>query len=451
MRKAIIMNIEVRLEGRKIYEDRKAFGLKKIVYPKAYKAEALHAAVDGASHLIEYFGSFPRLFFSATQGTSGKSRATQVSYFFVKNPVIADSSSGNGLLRMLNDADAVLPTLLVDEVQDYFGPNGNATLRSLLNSYTKGLPRYIADDKAEKGWTKQSLFYPVVMNGLINKYEIPGNFLERCIQIKLPKKLPTEIIDDWVFSDMWEELGDSLRAPFEEWSVKISRDDIKETRDYITKHLNSRGVHSRDVELFRPLCEYAYCVGDDAFDELVSIAQYYTDNPDIKLTNPEQLVKDFHDAYSEKKVSFIPSIELCAFCKENGSIWQHYRNGLIPDHLPSLLGGYGIKSTKDNMGKKRGFYANQFGEVWKRVLGLDIPDNLDGIDGFPKTAGGTSEGVPIYRNPSNLSNPSIDASAQPSSAGASTILEDDFDKRNSGSTLSQAYKEDWYSKNFPEF
>jgi hypothetical protein len=153
-----MINADIRLEGRKLYEDRKAFGLKKIVYPKTYAAYALHAAVDGTTHLIEHLWSFPRLFFTATQGTSGKSRATQVSYLFVKNPVIVDSSSGNGLVRMLNDKDALLPTLLVDEAQEYFGPHGNPTIRSMLNSYTRGIPRYIADDKADKGWIEQYLF-----------------------------------------------------------------------------------------------------------------------------------------------------------------------------------------------------------------------------------------------------------------------------------------------------
>jgi hypothetical protein len=60
------------------------------------------------------------------------------------------------------------------------------------------------------------------MNGLINKYEIPGNFLERCIQIKLPKKLLSESVDDWVFSDILEELGSSLRIPLETGAKKIS-------------------------------------------------------------------------------------------------------------------------------------------------------------------------------------------------------------------------------------
>jgi len=129
------------------------------------------------------------------------------------------------------------------------------------------------------------------------------------------------------------------------------------------------------------LCEYAYSVGDDAFDEIVAIAKFFVDNPDVILTNSEQLLRDFHEAYTENKHEFISSHDLCEYCKEAGSIWKYYgKGGLTPEHLPILLKGYKIKSTRDTKGQQRGFYANQFGEAWKRVLKLDIPDGLDGID-----------------------------------------------------------------------
>jgi hypothetical protein len=281
----------------------------------------------------------------------------------------------------------------MEMVQEYFGQHGNSTIRSMLYSYTKGISRIIADDKVEAGWTRQMLFYPVIINGLINKYEIPGNFLERCIQIQLPKKLPSEKVDDWVFSDILDDIGDDLRNPLISWAGEITREDIKKNRDHITKHLNANGINSRDVELFRPLCEYAYCAGDAAFEEIVDIAKYYVSNLDVKLTLSEQLLKDFHEAFSTHKVGFLTSEELCNLCKEDdGSIWIGYGSGLSPSHLPKLLSGYGIKSVREKTGSKRGFYAKQFAEPWKRVLGLDVPDTFDDIDGFVKMGRGLIRG-----------------------------------------------------------
>jgi hypothetical protein len=369
-----MINNDIRLEGRKLFEERKEFGLKKIVYPKQYDAAALHASVDGTANLSMHFGSFPRLFFTATQGQSGKSRATELSCLFVQNPAMVNSSSGAGLIRLLNNPNAPLPCLLVDEAHEYFAPTGNQTIKALLYSYTRGIKRVMAADN-RTDWIVQDLFYPVIMNGLINKYHIPGNFLERCIQIKLPKKLSTEEIDDWVFSDMLEEIGDGYRTPRLEWSKQITKDDLKANRNHITKHLNAKGIHSRDVENFRPLCEYAYCSGDDTFDQIVAIAQYFVEHPDMKLTTSEELLRDIHTVFVETEKKFIKSAELCEILREMvDSRWSnYYHRGLHPDHLPKLLGEYGISSIPDRTGSHRGFYAIAFAEDWKRLFGLDIP------------------------------------------------------------------------------
>jgi len=44
--------------------------------------------------------------------------------------------------------------------------------------------------------------------------------MERCIPIELPKRLPEEEIDDWVFTDEQETIGDSLRIP---WQNGVSK------------------------------------------------------------------------------------------------------------------------------------------------------------------------------------------------------------------------------------
>jgi len=71
------MTTESKLEGRKLFEERLAFGKKYIVYPSDQAAIA-HALMDSHTHLIQHFSSSPRFFFTATQGSSGKTAATQV-------------------------------------------------------------------------------------------------------------------------------------------------------------------------------------------------------------------------------------------------------------------------------------------------------------------------------------------------------------------------------------
>jgi len=121
-------------------------------------------------------------------------------------------------------------------------------------------------------------------------------------------------------------------------------------------------------------------------------------------------LKDFHEAFTEKNSKFLSSHILCEYCKEAGSIWKYYgKDGLRPDHLHKLLNGYKIKSERDQTGKQRGFYAHQFGEVWKRVLKLDSPDTLDALDTFSEVGRGVhTEGVPMSKKASSPSNPSTD-------------------------------------------
>jgi hypothetical protein len=100
-----------------------------------------------------------------------------------------------------------------------------------------------------------------------------------------------------------------------------------------------------------------------------------------------------------------------------------------------LLKGYKIRSVRNEAGQQRGFYANPFGEAWKRVLKLDIPDGLDGIDILCKMGTPLTTPPPILQNPSNTSSPSNPgASAMPSSAEAPTPLPSTITKKENMQT-----------------
>jgi hypothetical protein len=374
------MNGEIRLRGRQLLDESIALRTKKLIYPKQYNGALLHAGVDASSHLITRFGSFPRLFFTATQGGSGKSRSTEVSYLFVQNPVAVNSSSGNGLIKMLNDPDILRPTLLVDEAQDYWSPSGNATIRSLLNSYTDAWPRVIADDADPRGYIEQRVFYAVVMNGLTNKKycNIPENFLERCIEIKLPKRLPEEEIDDWVFSDEKEVIGDSLRLPWMEWAKQITKDDIKVERErWLHKYLNSKGIRDRHEETFRPMLEVLYCCGDEYFEEGVKVAQYFIEHPDVTLSIELEVLSDIHWIVDKHEYTFLFNHEMIRDLKDKSDTWNYFgKDGLRSSDVKKMLKTFGIEPERDSTGDHRGYPLGQFKDPWLRLLKLDMPPHL---------------------------------------------------------------------------
>jgi hypothetical protein len=270
-----------------------------------------------------------------------------------------------------------LPTILYDEVQNVFGPVVNIPIYALLNSYIRGFPRTVYD---EGGWIELDLFCPVIMNGLTTKYDMDPNFLERCIQTKLRKRLLSEPVEDFDFVDLLEEIGDEYRVPRADWARAFTKDRIKENRPKMTEHLKKQGIGSRDLQLWRPLVEYAYLSGDDTFEAAIDCAKHYLEQPDIKLTLREQLIKDVHEVFHDTKAFFLYSEELCNHLNRMiDSPWHNYKGReLNANNLAFLLRDYGIIPSKDDTGSKRGYYLKAFADVWLRILGLQVPEHAKG-------------------------------------------------------------------------
>lgn len=368
------MNEEIRTQGRKLFEERLEFGKKYIVYPSGHEATA-HALMDGHTHLIHTTSTSPRFFFTATQGGSGKTAATQLSWFFVQRPVLA-TEAGAGLLYKLKDE--TLPTILFDEAQDVFGPTGNEAVRSLLNSYTAGIPRPISAGNLET--IDLDLFCPVIMNGLTTKYDLPANFLERCIQTKLKKKLASEKAEDFDFVDLRDDIGEDLRTPRVEWSKLVTKADVRAVRGKINAHLKDLKIDVRDKQLWRPLIEYAYFCGDDIYETAIETAKAYIEKPDVKkLTLREQLLEDSYEVCVDRQAYWFFSEDLSKELRAlPDSPWPTYQKGkgLNEHNLSWLLREYGISPTKDSKGSKRGYYMKSFVDSWQRVLGKDEPEHL---------------------------------------------------------------------------
>jgi hypothetical protein len=54
----------------------------------------VHAIADIHTHLTDFLSISPRIGFWSAQGACGKSTATEISYFFVQNPMLERNSGG---------------------------------------------------------------------------------------------------------------------------------------------------------------------------------------------------------------------------------------------------------------------------------------------------------------------------------------------------------------------
>jgi Protein of unknown function (DUF3631) len=380
----------IKTEGRKLFEQRLQFADRFMIYNRKCRDQQrrVHAIADVHTHLSDFYSISPRIGFWSAQGGCGKSTATEISYFFVQNPML-ERNSGAGLLREIhqkvNRNNEYLPTILFDEVQNVLNPNGgNGTVADMLSCYTKGAKRTIWDDGKS---ISLDPFCPVITNGLTSKYEIPANYLERNISIFLERPLPEEQKQKemWLFTLLQQEVekegldGDcELRDPWTNWAYEIDRETMKNDQVKIIEHLKTEIDDGRQLQLCLPLAQTAYYLGDDYFELLIDDIKWLLTNRDIKHTNAEQLLCDLHEIFSDQanveENWFLPTGTALAELNQMGERpWPFYKgHGLTAEHLATLLREWKITPER-NSKQLRGYNVAAFVEPWKRAVKLEAP------------------------------------------------------------------------------
>jgi hypothetical protein len=342
--------------------------------------------MEGHMHLFDNYSYSPRFFFTATQGTSGKTTCLLKSALFVPKPHHV-TFAGAGLLRKLNSEtkeNEPVPCVLYEEAQEIFsGNNLESPIYSLLSTYKRGPSRPIViDDKV----FEQRMFYPVMMDGLINKYSIPPNFLERCVQVNMLKKKKDELVEEFEQMDLEEEIGDELRKTRQKWSKAITREAIKNIHNQAKQDLKRLGAENRDRECLIPLVEYAWFCGADIYDQALAAADWYLNNKlatMLKLTIDQQLLADIYDICNDSKLEPKPVNMLSSDLRDalraiDDAPWSTFGSsakGLNTTNIAALLSDYGIRSYKDTNGNKR-YAFKHFVDVWERVLNKPTPEHL---------------------------------------------------------------------------
>jgi hypothetical protein len=381
---------QLKAAGRKLFEERLNFADKYMIYHRHCRDQErrVHAIADVHTHLTDFYSISPRIGFWSAQGGCGKSTATEISYFFVQNPML-ERNSGAGLLREIhrkvNKDQEYLPTVLFDEVQNVFVPReGNPTVADMLACYTKGARRTIWDDGNA---ISLDPFCSVFTNGLTSKCEIPENYLERNIVLPLERPLPEEQKQKemWLFDLLRQEVekdgldGPSdLRDPWENWAADIDREQMKIDQAKIIQHLKTKIEEGRKLQLCLPLAQTAFYIGDDYFQTTIDDVLWVLTNRDLKFTEAEQVLCDLHEIISDRNNVesnwFLPT--LTALDRLNAMHerpWPYYKGrGLTAEHLATLLREWKITPER-NASQARGYHVASFIDPWSRAVKLQKP------------------------------------------------------------------------------
>jgi hypothetical protein len=371
-----------KLLGRGLFEESRDFGRKYIKH-KSEHEEVLHVSMEGHIHLFKNYWYSPRFWFTATQGQSGKTTCLYKSELFVPCPQHV-LFAGAGLLRNLHDRSQEglpMPTVFYEEVQELFNGNPDNPVKHMIHTYKAGAdatrPIVIGDITVQ-----QRMFYPVMVDGLINKYPIPQDFLQRCIQIQMIKRKASELVEDFEQTDLEEEIGDSFRNPRMEWASKVTREDIKAIRLPVKHRLVALGIDARDRELLRPLVEYAWFCGDDVYERAIAAAEYYHTGKSlvVELTIDQELLECMYDICMERTATDILSKDLVTTLHSiPESPWNTYGKQEKPinqHNVATLLRPYGITTHKDSSGNMRYSFFKLI-DVWERVLNKKRPPHLN--------------------------------------------------------------------------
>lgn len=294
--------------------------------PESYK-KIISLWIVG-TYVHKEFNSYPFLFLNAMRG-SGKTRALNIISHLAWNGKMTNNITEAVLFRTAKDH-----TIVIDENEAIIKKEKSG-LRELLNSaYKKGARvermRKIKEKDGDKQIVEQfELYTPVAMANISGMEEVLG---DRCITLILEKsdnpaktKLMEDFDDNPIFSGIKRtfDLNQcsfcnvvSLKKLKRTWNNYIKCNYTNYIYTYNTyntyntnnnpeeeytisseeldlfKRIEKLDIDGRNLELFFPLINICYVLGDDLVDELLKIIKTlittrkrdeYTDSPDIAL------------------------------------------------------------------------------------------------------------------------------------------------------------------------
>jgi hypothetical protein len=330
------------------------------------------------THLMDAFYYAPRLHITSATSGCGKTTLLNLTNLLVHKPMPILNPSPASLYTLI---DQEHPTLLIDEIDTLFSKKDTFDITSIVNSgfdrSSQGVPRVSIEPRRVDFF---NVFGPMLLSG-IDKNNMPDTIENRCIQIRLRKKLSSEAVKTYR-SHKHKPIGDALRHKLEAW-IKDNAILEKAKAMALNDPALPEGMADRYADKWEPLFIVA-----DVTDETDVTANsewgkkareaalfFLSEDKDLEPTdNSELLLKDIQDIFNneadkDKRPTAQLLDQLNSMTEAQWSAFSYGKN-LTARDLARLLKPYGIKSQtirfKDNPVK--GYYRSDFEDAWKRHL-----------------------------------------------------------------------------------
>lgn len=301
-----------------------------------------------AAWVVTAWSRFPHLALTSPQRRCGKTRSLELLRFLCPRALLATSISPAGIFRIVEKYKA---TLLVDEAQWLNDPKSDSA-RAIRELLSGGIERDAVSVRCcgdEHEPTPFKILGPKVI-AMIGCPE--AVLLDRCIQVGMQRKLPTETVKAWRGHAAEEEVK-TIARKIARWSEdnRAALEAAYETTPPLPL------ANERLAELLLPLQVVIGAADPTRLGELESYARgldtvHEDDQPEeIQLLAALRRLFDFDGA------EFLPTLAITEGLKGPGkrSLASHLRKfGVHPRH------------AKDK--SCRGYYRGDLVEVWRRFV-----------------------------------------------------------------------------------
>jgi hypothetical protein len=314
------------------------------------------------THLFEYAETTPYINIGSAEKRSGKTRLLEVLDLLTKDAWFTGHVTAAVLCRKI---DAECPTLLLDESDAAFkGPEEySEVLRGVLNAgYRKGgCTSVCVGHGAEIEYKDLSCFCPKAIAGI---GKLPDTIADRSIPIVLKRRMADEKVDRFHRRKVFPQARE-LRGRI----AKVVSLDLNEIEPELPNQLNDRAA-----DCWEPLLAIAQLAGDDWYRKAVeaSIALMARDAEDTSYGI--KLLTDIKKVFVTERLSTTQLLDSLKALEESPWAQDSHGKTLSSARLATMLKGYGLASKPirfgagDDCKTLRGFYQNDFSDVWKRYL-----------------------------------------------------------------------------------
>jgi Protein of unknown function (DUF3631) len=346
-----------------------------IVYPNDH-CKTVHTLWIVHTYLMDAFYSTPRLHITSATSGCGKTTLLNLTQLLVHKPMPILNPSPASLYTLI---DQEHPTLLIDEIDTLFAKKDTFDITSIVNSgfdrSSQGVPRTMMEPRRVDFF---NVFGPMMLVG-IDKNNMPDTIENRCIQIRLRKKLHSETVRAYR-PRKHKPGGDALREKLEKW---ITDNGILDKAKELSDPKLPEGLENRDIDKWEALlvvadvADKADVAANSGWGKKAREAALFfiSEDKDLEPTDHSQvLLKDVRDIFYRLQILDISTAELLEnlynIPEAQWSSFAYNNRALTARDLARLLKPHGIRPVQIRQKDKneRGYYRASFEDAWERNL-----------------------------------------------------------------------------------